>query len=89
MREPKYFVACTVDGFIAAEDGSIDVFVNDRDYFASAAAKPGNGSISTPVPPFGRCRSNRPPFTTTVDLEDRPTGLGVQPDNRMKGALRW
>jgi hypothetical protein len=29
MRELKYFVACTVDGFIAAEDGSIDAFLND------------------------------------------------------------
>jgi hypothetical protein len=34
MRELKYFVACTVDGFIAAEDGSIDAFLNDDYYFA-------------------------------------------------------
>jgi dihydrofolate reductase len=34
MRELKYFVACSVDGFIAGEDGSIDAFVNDEGYFA-------------------------------------------------------
>ena len=34
MRELKYFVACSVDGFIAGEDGSTDAFVNDEDYFA-------------------------------------------------------
>jgi dihydrofolate reductase len=34
MRKPEYFVACTVDGFIAAQDGSLDAFVNDRAYFA-------------------------------------------------------
>lgn len=34
MRELKYFVACSVDGFIAAEDGSVDAFVNDEEYFA-------------------------------------------------------
>jgi hypothetical protein len=34
MRELKYFIACTVDGFIAAEDGSIDAFADVRDYLA-------------------------------------------------------
>jgi len=34
MGEPEYFVACTVDGSIAVEDGSIEAFVNDRDYLA-------------------------------------------------------
>jgi hypothetical protein len=29
-----YFVSCTVDGFIAAEDGSVDALVDDGDYFA-------------------------------------------------------
>jgi hypothetical protein len=27
-------VSCTVDGFIAAEDGSVDAFVDDSGYFA-------------------------------------------------------
>ena len=27
MRELKYFVACTVDRFIAREDGSFDFFI--------------------------------------------------------------
>ena len=34
MRELKYFVVCSVDGFIAGEDGSTDAFVNDEDYLA-------------------------------------------------------
>jgi hypothetical protein len=34
VREPKNFLACTVDGFIAAEGGSIVAFVNNRDYLA-------------------------------------------------------
>lgn len=34
MRELKYLVACTVDGFIAAEDGSAGAFIEDPDYFA-------------------------------------------------------
>jgi dihydrofolate reductase len=38
MRELKYFVACTVDGFIAAEDGSIDAFIDDGAYFAELFA---------------------------------------------------
>jgi hypothetical protein len=33
VREIAYFVACTVDGYIAARDGSIDAFVNDEGYF--------------------------------------------------------
>jgi len=37
MRKPEYSVACTVDGFIAAEDGSTDAFVNDRAYFSELA----------------------------------------------------
>jgi len=32
MRELQYFVACSVDGFIAGENGSIDAFVNGEDY---------------------------------------------------------
>src|SRR5215218_5796903 len=34
MRELKYLVVCSVDGFIAGEDGSTDAFVNDEDYLA-------------------------------------------------------
>jgi dihydrofolate reductase len=34
MRGLSYFVACSADGFIAAEDGSIGAFVDDGDYFA-------------------------------------------------------
>jgi dihydrofolate reductase len=34
MRKPEYFAACTVDGFIAAQDGSLEAFFNDRAYFA-------------------------------------------------------
>lgn len=34
MRKLKYLAACSVDGFIAAEDGSLDAFINDGDYFA-------------------------------------------------------
>jgi hypothetical protein len=34
MRELKYFVVCSVHGFIAGGDGSTDAFVNDEDYLA-------------------------------------------------------
>lgn len=44
MGEPKYFVACTVDGFIAAESGSMEAFVYDRDYLAGLFDEfPGGG----------------------------------------------
>ena len=33
MRQLTYLVACTVDGFVAAEDGSIGAFLNDGGYF--------------------------------------------------------
>ena len=32
MRELKYYVACTVDGFIANSDGSFDGFLHDGDH---------------------------------------------------------
>ena len=32
MRELKYFVACTVDRFIAAEDGSFDAFLAEGEH---------------------------------------------------------
>ena len=34
MRELKYYVACTVDGFIAREDGSFDCFLAGGEHFA-------------------------------------------------------
>jgi dihydrofolate reductase len=38
MRELKYFVACSVDGFIVGKDGSLDAFVDDGGYFAELFA---------------------------------------------------
>jgi hypothetical protein len=35
VRRLTYFVACSADGFIAAEDGSIAAFVTDPDYLSS------------------------------------------------------
>ena len=34
MRVTTHFVSCTVGGFIAAEDSSVDAFVDDGGYFA-------------------------------------------------------
>ncbi len=34
MRRLKYYIACTVDKFIAREDGSFDFFLMEGDYVA-------------------------------------------------------
>lgn len=39
MRELKYLVACTVDGFIARADGSFDFFPSDGEHFADLIAQ--------------------------------------------------
>ena len=38
MRDLTYYVACSVDGFIAHADGSHDGFAQDREYFADLFA---------------------------------------------------
>ena len=39
MPSLVYFVACTLDGFIAAPDGSIDAFVSDPEYLQALFAR--------------------------------------------------
>lgn len=39
MPSIVYFVACTLDGFIAAPDGSIDAFVSDPEYLHALFAR--------------------------------------------------
>ncbi len=39
MRELKYYVACSVDGFIAGLDGSIDFALPEGDYYADLLAR--------------------------------------------------
>src|SRR5262245_66526455 len=38
MRELKYYVACTVDGFIARADGSFDLVLAEGDHLADLFA---------------------------------------------------
>ena len=44
MRKLKYYVACSVDGFIARKDGSFNDFVFEgevvNDYHSSSRVKP-------------------------------------------------